>query len=263
MKKIGIALYNNFRGSIESFLGLSQALNVDYVEIGKEWIPHKDEIMCMSDLLDIYELFANLHVSYNYNLAETNERKWKRNLLGLLGEMGVCYDLNIEKVVLHCGWINLDSMSSRNLEEGFEKFAEAYHLISNFADDFGVEIGLENQCSDGIYHYIFENQDSIDKLNEYVDPKMKFVLDVGHLGRTGSSLEDMMDRIGKNLIGIHLHDYNDLGKDHLPLGTGLLEINKLFGMINEKDVFITVENRSVTHIKQSLLNSHLANFVTQ
>jgi sugar phosphate isomerase/epimerase len=258
MKKIGFALYNNFRGSIESFLRFSNSLNVDYVEIGKEWIPQKDEIRGMRDLLEIYDLKANLHVSYPYNLAEADDRKWKRNILGVLGDIGICYDLNVEKAVLHCGWINWDDASSEMLEEGFERFSEAYNTILDFADDFGAEIGLENQCSEGFKHYILENHESVDKLNEYVNGEMKFVIDVGHLGRTGSSLDNMMEKIGKNLIGIHIHDYNEQGKDHLPLGTGKLDINKLFGLIKDKDVFITIENRSILHIKHSLLHSPLA-----
>lgn len=187
----------------------------------------KDEVKGMGDLLDIYDLKSNLHVSYQYNLAELDERKWKRNLLGVLGDIGVCYDLNIEKAVLHCGWIRWDDSSPDVLEEGFERFAGAYNIISDFAGDFGVEIGLENQCSEGFKHYILENHVSVDKLNRYLDDEMKFVLDVGHLGRTGSSLEDMMDKIGKNLIGIHIHDYNGMGMDHLPLGTGNLELDNL------------------------------------
>jgi sugar phosphate isomerase/epimerase len=258
MKKIGVALYNNFRGSIESFLGFSHNLNVDYVEIGKEWIPKRDEIRGMRDLLDIYDLKANLHVSYPYNLAEIDERKWKRNILGVLGDLGVCYDLNIEQAVLHCGWVNWDNSSSEVLKEGFERFGDAFNIISDFSDDFGVEIGLENQCSEGFKQYLFENHDSVDRLNEHVDCEMKYVLDVGHLGRTGTSLDNMMDRIGKNLIGIHIHDYNEQGKDHLPLGTGKLDINKLFRIIREKDLFITIENRSIPHIKHSLLHSPLA-----
>ncbi|AEG18927.1 sugar phosphate isomerase/epimerase family protein [Methanobacterium paludis] len=258
MKKVGVALYNNFQGSIESFFGFLDSLGVDYVEIGKEWIPPQKEINKINDLLDIYNLNSNLHVSYPYNLAETDERKWKRNILGVLGDLGVCYDLNIKNAVLHCGWIQSHDSSKEALNEGYERFAEAYNMISDFSKDFGVKIGLENQCSEGLNHYIFQDQTDAQKIMEFTDDKVSFVLDVGHLGRLGGSLNKMIETVGDNLIGIHVHDFDDFGRDHLPLGTGKLDLNALLRLVEDKDIFITLENRSVPHIKYSILHSSLA-----
>jgi|GEM_PF-1905255 len=277
MKTIGVALYNNFKGSLESFLAFLHSLGVDYVEIGKEWIPQRGEARFMADLLDIYELKANLHVSYHYNLAESDKRRWKRNLLGVLGDLGVCHDLNIANAVLHCGWIDRDDTSSYSIEEGFDNFVEAYGVINDFANDFGVNVGLENQCSLGWQHnilspsenlingnleggeqYIFQNGEDAEKLRNLIGEKILFVLDVGHLGLYRANLEDMMKIMGDNLLGIHIHDFDQHGRDHLPLGTGKLQMDKLFSLMRNKDLFITLENRSVPHIKYSILHSPLA-----
>ena len=59
MKKIGVALYNNFQGSQESFFNFLHKLNVDYVEIGKEWIPKRDNIGQTRD-----PFFTYFHVIY-------------------------------------------------------------------------------------------------------------------------------------------------------------------------------------------------------
>lgn len=257
MKKVGVALYNNFRGSIESFFSFLHNLGVDYVEIGKEWIPQRGDTRKMRDLLDIYDLKANLHVSQHYNLAELDNNKWKRNVLGVLGDLGVCYDLQIENAVLHCGWLERDDASKNSIDEGFLRFAEAYGVIHDYAQDFCVRIGLENQCTDGYKRYIFQDTDGLNKLEEVAGRDLNFVLDVGHLGRLGLPLSQMMERIEDKLIGIHLHDYDDYGRDHLPVGTGNLETAELFNMIKGKDLFITIENRSVPHIKYSFLHSPL------
>ena len=68
----------------------------------------------------------------------------------------------------------------------------------------------------------------------------------------------MMDIIGDNLIGVHVHDFDEFGRDHLPLGTGKLDLNALLNFVQDKDIFITLENRSVPHIKYSILHSSLA-----
>lgn len=257
MKKIGVALYNNFRGSVDSFFNFLHNLGVDYVEIGKEWIPQRGETRGMRDLLDIYDLKANLHVSQHYNLAEFNEKKWKRNILGVFGDLGVCYDLQVENAVLHCGWLERDDFSGTTRNEGFERFADAYNIISDYAQDFCVKIGLENQCTDLYQHYLFQDQQDLRKLEEVIGENLSFVLDVGHLGRLGEPLDKMLEKMGDKLVGIHLHDYNDHGRDHLPVGTGNLPVNELFRMIKGKDLFITIENRTVPHIKYSLLHSPL------
>ena len=187
------------------------------MEIGKEWIPPQKEMDRDQkiDLLDIYNLNANLHVSYPYNLAETDERKWRRNILRLR-DRGVCYDLNIKNAVLHCGWLQSHDSSKEALNEGYERFAEAYNMISDFSQDFGVKIGLENQCSEGFKHYILQDQNDAQKIMEFTDGKVSFVLDVGHLGRLGGSLSKMIDIVGDNLIGIHVHDFDEFGRDRLP-----------------------------------------------
>ena len=258
MKKVGVALYNNFKGSIESFFSFLDSLGIDYVEIGKEWIPPQKEINKINDLLDIYNLNANLHVSQLYNLAECDERKWKRNILGVLGDLGVCYDLNIKNAVLHCGWIQNHDSSKEALNEGYKRFAEAYNMISDFSHDFNVEVGLENQCSNGFKHYIFQDQNDAKKIKEYTDSKVSFVLDAGHLGRLRGSLSKMIEVVGDDLMEIHVHDFDEFGRDHLPLGTGKLDLNALLNSIPDKDIFITLENRSVSHIKHSILYSSLA-----
>ncbi len=257
MKKIGVALYNDFRGSIESFFSFLNNLNVNYVEIGKEWIPRRGDIRKTRDLLNIYDLKANLHISQQYNLAELDHQKWKRNVLGVFGDLGVCYDLQIENAVLHCGWIKRDDITLSSMDEGFERFTEAYNLINDYAKDFCVNIGLENQCTDGYKYYIFQDMDHVHKLEKGIGKDASYVLDVGHLGRLGLPLNQMIERIEDKLIGIHLHDYNDFGKDHLPVGTGNLEVTELFKMIRGKDLFITIENRSIPHIKYSFLHSPL------
>lgn len=257
MKKIGVALYNEFSGSLESFFSFLQNLNVDYVELGKQWIPKRGNTRETRDLLDIYNLKANLHISEQFNLAELNYHKWKRNILGVLGDLGVCYDLHIENAVLHCGWLKRNEITSNTIDDGFKRFADAYNLINDYAKDFCVKIGLENQVTDGYKYYIFQDSENMNKLETLIGQNVNYVLDVGHLGRLGQPLNYMMERIEDKLIGIHLHDYDNAGRDHLPIGTGNLQVNDLFRSIKGKDLFITIENKTIPHIKYSITHSPL------
>jgi len=250
--RIGVALYNEFRASIESFLKFLKDMDVAYVEIGKEWIPTRRELGEVKDLLDIYELHATLHISGDFNLAELDGRRWKRNVLGVLGDLSVCYDLEAESAVLHCGWVS----HPQDLARGFARFGEAYRIINDFARDLGVRICLENQCSEGSMHCIFEDHRSVDRMGEVIDlDGVSFVLDVGHIGRVGVPLDVLASRMGDKLAEIHLHDYNELGQDHLPLGVGKLDVKTLCRIIVDRRPLIVVENRSVRDIKSSI--SHL------
>ena len=257
-KKIGAALYNEFHGSLESFLHFLSNTGISYVEIGKDWIPTRRELDKFKDLLEIYQLGATLHISDHYNLAEPHPKKWKRNILGVLGDLSVCYDLEIKSAVLHCGWVS----ELKGLSKGYEKFGGAYKIVSGFAKDLDVKIGLENQCSEGLRNYIFQDHKDIDKLSEFTDSnEMFFTLDVGHAGRLGTSLDKIVSSMRDKLVEIHLHDYNKLGKDHIPLGTGELDkkmfLKTFLKTIEEKDPLITIENRSTKDIKNSI--SYLTN----
>ena len=254
-KEIGAALYNEFRASLESFLHFLSSVGISYVEIGKDWIPTRRELDKFRDLLEIYQLGATLHISRYHNLAELNLEEWKRNTLGVLGDLSICYDLGIKSAVLHCGWVS----EPKDLSKGYERFGEAHKIISHFAKDLDVRIGLENQCSEGLKNYIFQDHKDIDKLCEFADSdEIFFTLDVGHAGRRGTSLDKMVSSMGDKLIEIHLHDYNKLGKDHIPLGTGELDKEMVFKIIEEKDPLITIENRSVKDIRNSV--SYLSKF---
>ena len=68
----------------------------------------------------------------------------------------------------------------------------------------------------------------------------------------GLPVVQMMESIEDKLKGNIYMIYNDYRRDHLPVGTGNLEINELFNMIKGKDLFITIEKRSVPHIKPHL-----------
>lgn len=250
LKNIGVALYNEFRGSIESFLNFLNSIEIGYVEIGKDWIPTRKELGEIKDLLEIHQLGATLHIEDHYNLAELDRKKWKRNILGVLGDLSVCYDLGIKSAVLHCGWVS----QPKDLPKGRDRFGEAYKIISSFAEDLDVKIGLENQCSEGLKNYVFQDDKDINKLGEFSGPnEIFFVLDVGHVGRLGTSVDKMVSCIEDKLVEIHLHDYNKLGKDHLPLGTGELDTKMVLKIIEEKDPLVTIENRSVRDIRDSIL----------
>ena len=71
----------------------------------------------------------------------------------------------------------------------------------------------------------------------------------------------MASSMGDKLVKIHLHDYDKLGKDHLPLGTGELDKKMVLKIIEENDPLITIENRSVQDIRNSI--SYLAEATEQ
>ena len=246
--RIGAALYNEFRGSLESFLHFLNNEGISYVEIGKDWIPTRRELGRFRDLLEIYELKATLHISDHYNLAELKQKAWKRNILGVLGDLSVCYDLEVESAVLHCGWVS----DARYMSKAVKRFVEAYNLVSGFANDLNVIIGLENQCRDDTKKFVFQTDEDVNRLVELSEKEMFFVLDVGHLGRLGIPLEKMVSSIGDRLVEIHLHDYNELGRDHLPLGAGKLNKKLVFMIIEEKNPLVTIENKSVGDIRRTI-----------
>jgi sugar phosphate isomerase/epimerase len=75
------------------------------------------------------------------------------------------------------------------------------------------------------------------------NPPMTF--DVGHWMKQGYNVYKMVQKYMKSIANIHIHDVVD-GKDHKPLGTGDLDVEKFIRILrkNKYDKYLTIEMAS-------------------
>lgn len=87
---------------------------------------------------------------------------------------------------------------------------------------------------------------------EKVSKIAPLTLDIGHLLKSGIEPYGVIERYGKRICNIHLHDATK-GKDHLQLGTGDLDLNKLLFVLDKinYDGFLTLEVVGRKEIRKS------------
>jgi len=164
------------------------------------------------------------------------------------------YQLEAEKVVAHVGlltsYLHVERIKSKLAEENVSYVAQLYEL----GEELGLKICLENAASSTFTCFATLEQIRwfLSKLEASgINPHI--TLDVGHAKLHGNP-EDYVRFFGRRLDHIHLHDNHGRRDEHLPLGKGTLDLNKLFSALKsvKYDSSITVENLTLQDALASL-----------
>lgn len=118
------------------------------------------------------------------------------------------------------------------------------------AERVQVSLCLENVWEEdpSLHEEIFSLLDS---------PFLGFCLDVGHqhaFSRT--PLTEWVETLSERLLEIHLHDNDGHGDDHLPVGMGTIDFERLFQTLVHKGrrPLLTVEPHTKEHLLKTLVN---------
>ena len=116
------------------------------------------------------------------------------------------------------------------------------------AKELGCIIAVEN---------IFEKEPSTLRglLEAIDDPSFRHCFDVGHWNMfTTVSAEDWFAELGPYIAECHIHDNHGQTDEHLPLGEGLINFNKMFKLLGQyaPDAVLTIEAHSKERMERAL-----------
>jgi sugar phosphate isomerase/epimerase len=116
------------------------------------------------------------------------------------------------------------------------------------AKEAGTVIAVEN---------IFEKEPSTLRalLDAIDDPCFRHCFDVGHWNMfTTVPLEEWFDSLGPYIAEAHIHDNHGQADDHLPPGEGLIDFERLFGMLKRSapDAVYTIEAHTPERLERAL-----------
>lgn len=118
------------------------------------------------------------------------------------------------------------------------------------ARELGCTIAVEN---------IFEKEPStLRTLLEAVDdPSFRHCFDVGHWNMfTTGTLEEWFAELGPYIAESHIHDNHGTADEHLPLGEGAIDFDRVFGLLKQyaPDAVWTIEAHSLERLERALKN---------
>ncbi|HIC91023.1 MAG TPA: sugar phosphate isomerase/epimerase [Syntrophaceae bacterium] len=149
-------------------------------------------------------------------------------------------------IVCHSGYDN--RCYRDNQDQWLKNSIETWTIFADRAREIGTILMIEN---------VFEETPEILKpiFKSLYSDNFKFCFDVGHAHVFGKSPIDMwIDELSPYLGQLHLHDNKGEIDDHMALGCGEIEFEKLFSILKRKNLkpIITLEAHQESWVLESL-----------
>ncbi len=169
-----------------------------------------------------YELRISVHAPISdLNIASLNTPIWQetlnqiKNSITKLSEYAtVC--------VIHPGYIS--PMANHCVDRALKKNNDALKLITNFAEDFGVQATVENMVN---VNFLMGRLP--EEIKNMINEGIGFTFDVGH-ANTANAIDDFLNM---KIDHVHLHDNNGKDDEHLVLGKGNIDWKHVVSALKE------------------------------
>ena len=152
-------------------------------------------------------------------------------------EAGV--ELGIEKVVLHPGYIS--GLGKFILDKAKGYGMESIETILNKATSLGMTLCIENMFPQA--HFLSKPHEFQEVFESF--PDLRLALDIGHanLGGGKNKSSEFIHQYGYRISHIHANDNFGKEDNHLPIGAGIIDFEKILKELNEAqyDETLTLE----------------------
>ncbi len=201
----------------------------------------------IKNIIETTDLILTLHIPFSdLNLASLNHPIWKETIRQMTRCIERASDF-VELAVVHPG--HLSPLGMQLPEMAWRQNIEGLRAICDFADDFGIKIGVENMVN---MQFILGKQpgEILGMIESLERENVGLALDLGHANTNGLVNEFLAD-LGM-VVHVHLHDNKGKHDEHLELGKGNIKWKDVMKKFNGyKGRFVT-EARTVEEGAASL-----------
>lgn len=123
------------------------------------------------------------------------------------------------------------------------------NVLARMAEKYGVKVAIENVPEP--YPFLMKSVEDFERFYVEADERIGLVLDVGHSnlnGQTELFLKAFRDRI----VHMHVSDNDGRNDQHLGVGNGTVQWNKLAELVNKASYAKVIVVESVEHAKESV-----------
>jgi len=204
----------------------------------------------LSEIKNITEttnLVLTLHLPFSdLNLGSLNHPIWKESIRQMTKCLERASDF-VELAVVHPG--HLSPLGMQLPDMAWQQNIEGLRAICDFADDFGIKIGVENMVN---MQHVFGKQpgEILGMIESLERENVGLTLDMGHANTNGMVSEFLADL--SRVVHVHLHDNKGRSDEHLELGKGSINWKEIIPKFRGyKGRFVT-EARTVEEGRASL-----------
>ena len=219
-------------------------MGFDYVELTMdppEATPQKilAQKRQIQDLLRRYRMGIIGHLPTFVWTSDLYESLRKVSIQETLDALEAGVELGIEKVVLHPGYIT--GLGKFLLDKAKGYGMESIETILNKATSLGLTLCLENMFPQA--HFLSKPHEFQEVFESF--PDLRLALDIGHanLGGGKNKSSEFIHQYGYRIGHIHANDNFGKEDNHLPVGAGIIDFEKILKELNEAryDETLTLE----------------------
>ncbi|MCL2143684.1 MAG: sugar phosphate isomerase/epimerase [Methanomassiliicoccaceae archaeon] len=187
-----------------------------------------------------YNVKFSIHAPISdINIAALSERIREAATLEIIASMEQAIELDAKTITFHPG---LTSMVIPGQEaKTMEKAKRSVRTIDRLMNEFGIIAALENMPS-----FRFMIGTTAEQLFSIVDgTDMKICFDIGHANTTKQTNE-IIDLLGDRIRNVHIHDNNGTNDDHMTIGDGQIDFEKVLKRLSKYTGNYIIESRSLS-----------------
>ena len=210
------------------------ALEFDYLELAMDppnahYSTIRDNRAQIQSALAAHSMQLVCHLPTFVSIADLTESIRQASLDEMYNSLEVAAELNTLKVVLHPGHIG--GLASFVMDMALDYGMKSLEAIIAKADRLGISVCLENMFPR--IQSFYEPSHFTDILERF--PDLKLTLDSGHAhigSRNEQRIFDFIRQFGHRIGHVHLSDNLGHRDDHLPIGGGKINFQKIAKALN-------------------------------
>ena len=241
--------------SIEQNVALCKELGLQFIELNMNLPPYQLDRIDVSHyrkLMEEYGIFFTLHLPEELNIADANWRVREAYLQTVLDAIALGKALQMPLLNMHMNTGVYFTLPKQRIYL-FDSFRDEYlKHVASFRERVAETVGETGIClaieNTGIYDLGFITA-AVDEL--LAQSCFGLTWDVGHDAVSGNRDAAFVTRHQHRLRHFHLHDVSN-GKDHLPLGTGIVELEDRLELAARHACSCVLETKTIEGLRESV-----------
>ncbi len=259
--KLGAICFAEYECDYLGFLELAHKNGLCWIEYKYENPVSARENSTKTDLIreraQKYGIGLSVHTRFSgFNIASLNDDERDESLQVIEESLRFAHEIGASYATVHAGFLPIEQYSEENLNKSFNRSISGIKRLLRTSDKFNITLCIENGngfTKNKIKHAVIPS--SLKRIREALNNRIFFTIDFGHGLFFGSDPSYLVEELGPQNVKLsHLHDNMGLKDTHQPLGTGIIQLQKLFTRyIEGKWQFpLSLEHKNTEDLLQSV-----------
>lgn len=241
--------------TLDECAALCQELQLVFIELNMnlpQYQADKIDVPKFAEIADKHAIYYTIHLDENLNPCDFNSAVAEAYTDTVLRTIEIAKQLGVPVLNMHLSSGVYFTLPDRKVYL-FDEYKDMYlEKLKAFRDACEGAIGGSNIkiCTENTGSFQEKFADTAISLL-LKSPVFSLTFDIGHDGANGFLQQPLIFQNIDRLCHMHLHDVKDK-KDHLPLGTGELDLSGYLSLAEKHGCRCVLETKTINGLRQSV-----------